>query len=159
MVYRLARDAYARIANSPERREKSPCEPTTIGIICRHSQALVVITVLLASVCTHRVYGRQTDSTRVSADSSLQRSSFGTQVEFVAGDSLILQLTGPVESASLFGRSTVKMSGSELSAWKIDILFDEDELQATGLMSDSGWVGKPTFTQGKDTFEGVFSRI
>jgi len=75
-------------------------------------------------------------------------------VQFSAGDSLVLYIHGDSKSGALFGNSDVQMESADLKAHRIDILFGKNELVATGLRTESGWIGKPSFTQGTDVFEG-----
>lgn len=76
-------------------------------------------------------------------------------VTFSAADSLVIVFddsTGDV--GSLFGQAGVTYGEAELKAYRIDILFDIDELRATGLPSDTGQVGRPQFAQGGEAFVG-----
>ena len=76
-------------------------------------------------------------------------------IEFSAVDSLVItfdELTGDI--GSLFGNSTVDHTSAKLTAHQIDILFEKDELRATGAPSDTGTVGQPSFTQDSETFVG-----
>lgn len=75
-------------------------------------------------------------------------------VEFVAGDSLVIILGDSSRAATLFGNASVVYEDARLDAFAIDILFDRDELHARGLRADTGWVGRPTFTQGSNEFLG-----
>lgn len=75
-------------------------------------------------------------------------------VEFVAGDSLVIVLGDSTRAATLFGKASVVYEDARLDAYAIDILFDRDELHARGLRADTGWVGRPTFTQGSNEFLG-----
>lgn len=76
-------------------------------------------------------------------------------VTFSAADSLVIVFndsTGDV--GSLFGQAAVKYGEADLQAHRIDILFDIDELRATGIESDTGLVGRPQFAQGQEAFAG-----
>lgn len=79
----------------------------------------------------------------------------GSGIKFSAADSLVItfdETTGDL--GSLFGSSTVSHPSADLSAYRIDILFEKDELRATGIASDTGLVGMPSFAQGDETFRG-----
>lgn len=82
------------------------------------------------------------------------RTEIEEPVQFVAGDSLVLFIRGDDKTGVLFGNASVRMAGAQLNAYRIDILFGDDELHARGLRSDSGWVGKPEFLRGSDVFDG-----
>ncbi len=76
-------------------------------------------------------------------------------VTFSAADSLVIVFndsTGDV--GSLFGQAGVTYGDADLKAYRIDILFDIDELRATGAPSDTGLVGRPQFAQGTEAFAG-----
>ena len=76
-------------------------------------------------------------------------------VGFSAADSLVIffsDTTGDV--GSLFGQAGVTYGDAKLEAFRIDILFDIDELRASGLPSDTGLVGRPQFAQGSEAFAG-----
>lgn len=75
-------------------------------------------------------------------------------LRFQAVDSLILNVRTNQKKGSLFGSARVQVGNTRLDAFQIDILFDIDELRATGARSDSGWVGKPVFTDGSEPVEG-----
>ncbi|NNE71949.1 MAG: LPS-assembly protein LptD [Rhodothermales bacterium] len=74
-------------------------------------------------------------------------------VQFVAADSLIISF-GDSDLGSLFGDATVDYDDVALKAWRIDMLFDIEEVQAEGLRTDTGMVGQPEFRQGEETFAG-----
>lgn len=76
-------------------------------------------------------------------------------VKFAARDSLVLHLDDPAgDRGQLHGDAKVTYGEAGLDAYRIDILFTLDELRASGLVSDTGMVGRPAFTQGGDTFRG-----
>lgn len=96
------------------------------------------------------------DSTIIAVPTDIQTADSGVRepVEFVAGDSLILSIKSGGQTGALYGNATVTMASSELSAYRINILFDIDELRAEGLVSDTGLVGKPTFQRDAELFVG-----
>lgn len=75
-------------------------------------------------------------------------------VVFSAGDSLIFHLGKGNRSGTLHGLASVTYDGNVLDAWEIDLLLADEELHARGLVSDTGWVGKPRIQQGEDEFSG-----
>jgi len=76
-------------------------------------------------------------------------------VHFSARDSLVLLLdTLEGDQGHLVGDARVQYRDLELTAYRIDLLFDQEELRATGLPVDTGVVGRPQFRQGGDTFTG-----
>ncbi len=82
-------------------------------------------------------------------------SQLDQPVTFSAADSLVIVFsdsTGDV--GSLFGEAGVTYGEADLKAFRIDILFESDELRATGLPSDTGLVGRPQFAQSGEAFAG-----
>lgn len=76
-------------------------------------------------------------------------------VRFSAADSLVIVLgSDGGDRGSLFGTANVSYTDAALDAYRIDILFEEDELRATGLRSDTGLVGRPSFKQASESFSG-----
>ncbi len=76
-------------------------------------------------------------------------------VHFTARDSLVVSLqTDEGDLGRLYGSSVVDYGESKLEAWRVEILFDREELRADGLPSDTGLVGGPIFRQGDETFNG-----
>ena len=51
-------------------------------------------------------------------------------IQFTAGDSLIVSVGSGDQRGALFGNAMVKMTSTQLEAYRIDILFDIDELRA-----------------------------
>jgi lipopolysaccharide assembly outer membrane protein LptD (OstA) len=87
--------------------------------------------------------------------SRAERGNLDEPVESSASDSLVIifsDSTGDV--GTLYGQAAVKVGSAELSAHRIDIFFDIDELRATGLSSDTGLVGRPQFVQDGESFAG-----
>ncbi|MDQ7039487.1 MAG: putative LPS assembly protein LptD [Rhodothermus sp.] len=83
------------------------------------------------------------------------RTSGTDGVHFSARDSLVLLLDTPEgDRGHLVGDARVQYRDLELTAYRIDLLFDQEELRATGLPVDTGVVGLPRFRQGNDTFTG-----
>lgn len=76
-------------------------------------------------------------------------------VEFTAADSLVIEFRKDGDVGTLFGQSRVTYGEAELQAYRIDILFETDELRAQGLPSDTGMVGRPQFGQGQEAFTGT----
>ncbi len=77
-------------------------------------------------------------------------------VHFSARDSLVLLLDTPEgDQGHLIGDARVQYRDLELTAYRIDLLFDREELRAAGLAVDTGIVGRPQFRQGSDTFTGL----
>lgn len=76
-------------------------------------------------------------------------------VQFSAADSLVIVFDEDGDVGSLFGTSKVVYGDATLDAYRIDILFENDELRAQGLESDTGLVGRPQFAQGQEAFSGT----
>lgn len=76
-------------------------------------------------------------------------------VQFSATDSLIIQFDEDGDVGSLFGNARVVSGDATLQAYQVDILFEIDELRARGLRSDTGFVGRPQFSQGSESFTGT----
>lgn len=84
------------------------------------------------------------------------QSDIDQPVTFTAADSLVIifsDTTGDV--GRLYGEAGVTYGDANLNAYRIDILFDIDELRAEGLPSDTGLVGRPQFAQGSESFSGT----
>lgn len=81
-------------------------------------------------------------------------SGLSELVEFVASDSLVINLRSGKRISTLYGAASLKYSGSLLSAHEIDLLLAEEELHARGIRSDTGWVGRPQIKQGKNIYVG-----
>ena len=76
-------------------------------------------------------------------------------INFSAEDSLVIRFDSEAgDRGRLLGAARVTYDETRLEAWSIDILFDEEELRAEGLPSDTGVTGTPQFTQGSESFEG-----
>ncbi len=77
-------------------------------------------------------------------------------VTFSATDSLVLRFSDESgDQGRLVGAASVSYGDAKLDAHVVTILFDEEELRAQGMLSDSGVVGRPRFTQGGESFEGA----
>ncbi len=76
-------------------------------------------------------------------------------IRFSAKDSLIISFRDGNDVGNLYNYAKIAYKEAELYAFRIDMLFDQEELRASGLQSDSGAVGRPSFTQGEETFEGA----
>jgi len=86
--------------------------------------------------------------------SRAQQGQITSPVTITASDSLVFRLGGPQRAGTLYGTASVTYEDAILSAWEIDLLLGDEELHARGLVSDSGWVGKPRIQQGQDEFTG-----
>ncbi len=76
-------------------------------------------------------------------------------MQFTAADSLDIVFddsTGDV--GTLYGSAAVTYGETRLTAHRIDLLFDLDELRAAGLPSDTGLIGRPQFHQAGESFAG-----
>ncbi|MFT4603504.1 MAG: lipopolysaccharide assembly outer membrane protein LptD (OstA) [Rhodothermales bacterium] len=71
----------------------------------------------------------------------------------MASDSMTVTF-GKTDLGSLFGQAAIDYDNVALKAWRIDLLFDIEEVQAQGLQTDTGMVGLPEFRQGEETFAG-----
>ena len=70
-------------------------------------------------------------------------------VMFASRDSLVLDFDeANGDTGALFGEATVTYGNTKLDAHRVDILFEIDELRASGLPSDTGMVGRPQFQEG-----------
>lgn len=77
-------------------------------------------------------------------------------VTFAADDSLVIDFHDTDgDIGQLFGNARVAYDDMTITAWSIAILFDEEELSATGLATDSGMVGRPQFVQGEEMLQGA----
>ena len=83
-----------------------------------------------------------------------QEGTLEAPVTFSASDSLVIQFRDEGDLGRLSGQAGVAYKDASLSAFHIDILFDSNELRASGVETDSGAVGRPTFTQGSESFQG-----
>ncbi|HEX7071798.1 MAG TPA: putative LPS assembly protein LptD, partial [Rhodothermales bacterium] len=81
--------------------------------------------------------------------------SIDQPIDFSATDSLILHITPEGDSATLFGQSSVTFGEATLQAHRIDMRFQDEELEASGLPVDTGMVGQPHFKRGSDEFFGT----
>ncbi|HUF07709.1 MAG TPA: putative LPS assembly protein LptD [Rhodothermales bacterium] len=75
-------------------------------------------------------------------------------VRFAAKDSLVLVIGDSSRIGRLFGSATMTNADVNLSAYRIDIDFDTEQLSAVGLATDTGLVGKPQFEKGEEKFFG-----
>jgi len=70
-------------------------------------------------------------------------------------DSLVIVFGGSAgDVGTLYGKASVSYGETKLDAQTIEILFDIDELRASGAPSDTGMVGRPQFKSGEETFQG-----
>jgi hypothetical protein len=88
------------------------------------------------------------------SSSSRQGKGLKAPVKFKARDSLIVDL-GSDQEATLYGKAQATYQKSVLTAHQIDMLLERDELEAQGMPSDTGLVGRPKFKRGEeDPFYG-----
>lgn len=82
-------------------------------------------------------------------------SKLSQPVQFTARDSLIITFKdGKSDLGRLIGETLVGYGDANMGAHEIDILFDITELRAKGLPVDTGMVGRPSFAQGSNQFQG-----
>ncbi len=75
-------------------------------------------------------------------------------IVLTARDSLVLvfdEVRG--DTATLTGEATITYGDVVLEAFFIDVLLGLDELHARGLQTDTGMVGRPSFSQGSEMFQ------
>ena len=100
--------------------------------------------------------GDQGAPRRPTPDPSGSASGLDKPIQFTARDSLVIRFDeAEGDRARLIGNATVTYGDVKLEAYRIDILFDEEELHAEGLPADTGLVGAPAFTQGSEAFFGT----
>ncbi len=76
-------------------------------------------------------------------------------VQFNARDSLILHFNSESgDRGTLIGNVRVSYENVTLDAHFVDLLLERDEFTAYGLVTDSGLVGTPTFSEGSETLTG-----
>ncbi|MEM1125642.1 MAG: putative LPS assembly protein LptD [Bacteroidota bacterium] len=76
-------------------------------------------------------------------------------ITFTARDTLVVHLGGDGgDRGTLYGEAEVNYQTNTMQAYQVDILFDEDQLEARALEADTGLVGRPTFVQDAETFMG-----
>ena len=86
---------------------------------------------------------------------SLLAQELDKPISFRATDSLIVRFDDKEgDVGRLKGNAQVTYGDAQLEAFLINILFDLEELRASGVLSDTGMVGTPRFTQGTETFDG-----
>ena len=73
-------------------------------------------------------------------------------VSFRGTDSLVIDLAS--DQGRIIGNAQVSIDDVEVTAHTIQIHFGNEEIHASGVESDSGLVGPPTFTQGSETLTG-----
>lgn len=77
-------------------------------------------------------------------------------IEFSARDSLVLHFGSDLgDRGVLTGNASVSYEGIRLTAHFVDLLFEQDELVAYGISTDSGQVGSPVFSEGSETITGA----
>jgi lipopolysaccharide assembly outer membrane protein LptD (OstA) len=76
-------------------------------------------------------------------------------VKFGARDSLVIVIENDeAEKASLFGETKAEYKDARLEAERIDLMFQTNELDATGPGAGGGSEGRPVFNRGQETFTG-----
>ena len=76
-------------------------------------------------------------------------------IEFSARDSLVLHFgSDEGDQGILTGNASVSYEGIRLTSHFVDLLFEQDELVAYGMATDSGLVGSPVFSEGSETLTG-----
>lgn len=133
--------------------------------------ALMLCAVLLAPRTTTAQVTRDTartaapDSALIALADTLARlprpaapaaaSDLTAPLSFSATDSLVLVFSDSLgDRGRLVGATRVTYDDVELDAYAVTMLLDRDEVHAEGLRADTGWVGRPAFKQGDETFEG-----
>ena len=81
-------------------------------------------------------------------------SAVDRPIDFSAGDSLVLHIRPEGDRATLFGTAAVTYGEAQLKAYRIEMLFEAEELHAAGLVVDTGLVGRPRFVRGSEEFQG-----
>ncbi len=94
------------------------------------------------------------EAQQTAGPSADRESGLDQVVEFSATDSLVIEFDDDGDVGSLYGSAQVLYSDATLQGYRIDILFESDELRARGLPSDTGLVGRPQFAQGEESFSG-----
>ena len=83
-------------------------------------------------------------------------ASLKEPIRFTALDSLIVNVNDVGgDEGTLFGQAQVTYTDAVLQAYQIDILFNLNELRASGMASDSGLVGRPQIQQAGEVFSGT----
>ncbi len=154
-----------------------PYAPVCAAMTCGR-RVLLVFVLLLAAATSSRAQDRDqpeelptpvqdpaetsTDTLRVIPPPAQQAQTAGPTrssaldepVEFGASDSLVIDFGEDGDVGRLYGDARVTSGNARLTAYRIDILFDLDELRARGLKTDTGAVGRPAFAQESESFEG-----
>lgn len=82
-------------------------------------------------------------------------SKLSQPIQFAARDSLVISFKdGRSDLGRLIGETVVGYGDANIGAHSIDILFDINEVRAAGLPVDTGMVGRPTFAQSSNQFQG-----
>lgn len=85
------------------------------------------------------------------APRAASNSGLRETVQFSSRDSTVIVFgEDGGDKGSLFGTARVQYGDATLEAHQVDILFDIDELRASGLPADTGMIGRPSFQQGSD---------
>lgn len=141
---------------------------------------LLGLLVLVGSLWTHLATAQVPDTTQtlpdttaLAPDSALVRpdtlrqpttaapaqdapsSGLKAPIQFTAQDSLVIVFDDETgDEGILYGEAQVTYDDAQLAAYRVEMLFEQDELRAAGMPVDTGLVGRPTFTQGGETFYG-----
>lgn len=75
-------------------------------------------------------------------------------VTFTARDSLVIDFGADGEISTLFGEAKAGYENAALDAAVIDLYFSIEEMRARGIEADTGFVGRPRFSQGDESFTG-----
>ena len=99
--------------------------------------------------------GTAPTSARPEAAAPVPEGGLKEPIEFT-GDSLTIDFDEENgDEGSLVSQAVVTYGASKLDAYKVDMIFEIDELRASGLPSDTGMVGRPRFQEGAgETFLG-----
>lgn len=89
-----------------------------------------------------------------SSQASASPEQLEEPVEFSAEDSLVLRFDGDGNRAVLTGQSAVSYQQNRLEAHRIELSMSENVMGARGVRTDTGWVGRPTFSRDQESFSG-----
>jgi lipopolysaccharide assembly outer membrane protein LptD (OstA) len=119
----------------------------------KRSRSGVLLLLLCCAPATTASGQESVDNSAVAEEPPANSAELSGPVAFTARDSLVVGF-GDADIGSLFGSATVNYEKVALTAFRIDMLFDADELHASALPTDSGLVGMPQFQQQEETFSG-----
>ena len=88
------------------------------------------------------------DTTTGPPSASDASDGLSAPIEFQASDSLVITFDEEEgDAGALYGQAKVTYQKATLEAHQIDMQFEKQELQASGLPADTGMVGRPRFQQ------------